>query len=98
MSLRIAFRRAAQCEFIEAAEWYEKRRTGRGAKFTAAVREVLNRVAQEPDFYAIVLDDVHEAVVSKYPYCIYYRVDSESILVLSIFHTSRDPASWQNRI
>ena len=68
MSLPINFLRAAQCEFIEAAEWYEKRRAGRGAKFTAAVREVLNRIADEPDFYANVLDDVHEALVSRYPY------------------------------
>jgi plasmid stabilization system protein ParE len=97
MSLPIVFRRAAQCEFIEAAEWYEERRPGRGAKFTAEVREVLNRIAQQPDFYPRVLEDVCEALVTKYPYCVYYRVDGERILVLSIFHTSRDPAIWQNR-
>lgn len=97
MSFTIVFRRAAQCEFMEAAEWYEKRRLGRGAKFTAAVKEVLTRIAEEPDFYAIVFEDVHEALVSKYPYCVYYRVDGERILVLSIFHTSRDPPIWQNR-
>jgi toxin ParE1/3/4 len=97
MSLTVVFRRAAQCEFIEAAEWYEKRRTGRGAKFTAAVRKVLDRIAEEPDFYAPVLEDVREALISKYPYCVYYRVDGEQILVLSIFHTSRDPAVWQGR-
>lgn len=97
MTLPIILRRVAQCEFIEAAEWYEKRRAGRGAKFTAAVRDVLSRIADQPDFYASVLDDVREALVSKYPYCVYYRVDGESILVLSIFHTSRDPTVWQNR-
>ena len=97
MSLPIVFRRSAQCEFIEAAEWYEKRRTGRGAKFTAAVREVLERIAEQPESYSQVFEDVREALVSKYPYCVYYRVDGERILVLSIFHTSRDPAVWQNR-
>ena len=97
MSLSLVFRRSAQCEFIEAAEWYEQRRSGRGAKFTAAVREVLNRIAVQPDFYALVLDDVREALVSRYPYCVYYRVEGDRILVLSIFHTSRDPATWQNR-
>jgi len=98
MTLPIVFRRAAQCEFIEAAEWYEKRRIGRGAKFTAAVREVLSRIAGQPDFYAQVLDDVREALVPKNPYCVYYRVDGERILVLSVFHTSRDPGVWQTRV
>ncbi|MBI2806994.1 MAG: type II toxin-antitoxin system RelE/ParE family toxin [Planctomycetes bacterium] len=72
MSLPIDFRRAAQCEFIEAAEWYEQHRPGRGARFTAAVRELLIRIAQQPDYYAIVLEDVREALVPKYPYWVYY--------------------------
>jgi plasmid stabilization system protein ParE len=59
---------------------------------------VLKRIAEQPDFHAQVLDDVREALILKYPYCVYYRVDGERILVLSVFHTSRDPASWQNRV
>jgi toxin ParE1/3/4 len=97
MSLPIVFLRAAQCEFIEAAEWYDKRRMGRGAKFTAAVREVLTWIGEQPDSYATVFEDICEALVSGYPYCVYYRVDGERILVVSIFHTSRDPAVWQSR-
>jgi plasmid stabilization system protein ParE len=97
MSLRVVFRGAAQIELIEAAEWYEERRKGRGAKFIAAIRKVLHQIAAEPEFYAKVFEDVRWAPVSKYPYCVYYRVESEQLLVLSIFHTSRDPEAWQNR-
>ncbi len=81
MSLPIVFRRAAQCEFDEAAEWYETRRPGCGAKFTGAVRELFDRIAEQPDFYATVLEDVREALVSTFPYCVYYRIDGERILV-----------------
>jgi toxin ParE1/3/4 len=98
MSLPIAFRRVAQCEFIEAAEWYEQRRKGRGAKFTAAVREVLTRIGETPEFYAVVFEEVREAPIAKFPYCVYYRIDGERILILGVFHTSRDPAVWQNRV
>ncbi len=98
MRLPINFLRAARNEFDEAADWYEQRQSGRGAKFTAAVRAVLDRITEQPESYAQVLDDVREALVSKYPYCVYYRVEQEQIIVLSVFHTARDPAHWQRRV
>ena len=98
MSLPIVFRRAARHEFDEAANWYEQRRPGRGAKFTAAVRELLGRIAEQPELYAQVYEDVREALVTRYPYCVYYRIDEGRILVLAVFHTARDPAIWQRRV
>lgn len=97
MSLPIVFRRAARAEFDDAADWYEQRRTGRGALFSAAVRQVLDRIADQPELYAEVFQDVREAPVMGYPYCVYYRVESGQLLVLAVFHTSRDPSNWQGR-
>jgi len=37
MSLPVVFRRLARAEFDDAADWYEQRRAGLGAAFTAAV-------------------------------------------------------------
>ena len=97
MSLPIVFRQAARNEFDAAADWYEQRRTGRGAQFTAAVRDVLNRIAEQPELYGQVFEDVREALVSRYPYCVYYRVESHQVIVLAVFHTARDPSIWQSR-
>lgn len=98
MSLPLAFRRAARYEFDEASDWYEQRRTGRGALFTAAVQEVLDRIADQPRFYALAFEDAREAPVSGYPYCVYYREEPNQVLVLAVFHTSRDPSIWQSRV
>lgn len=97
MSLPLVFRRAARAEFDDAADWYEERRTGRGSLFTAAVRKVLDRIADQPQLYAQVFQDIREAPVTGYPYCIYYRGESGQQVVLAVFHTSRDPTIWQNR-
>jgi plasmid stabilization system protein ParE len=85
----------ARDEFDAGADWYEQRRPGRGAKFTAAVRVVLDRISEQPDFYPQVFEDVREALVKKYPYCVYDRAESNQVLVLAVFHTARDPAVWQ---
>lgn len=38
MNLSVAFRRAAFRALVEAAEWYEERRTGLGVDFAAQIR------------------------------------------------------------
>ena len=97
MTLRVNLRRLAQAEFLDAADWYEQRRAGRGSDFTAAVRRVFAELAIQPDRYPEVYEDVREAPVSGYPYAVYYRVAPTQITVLAVFHTSRDPSVWQGR-
>lgn len=97
MSLPLTFLRIARVEFDNAANWYEERRAGLGAAFTASVDRVLDRIAQQPHFYAQAYEDVREALVPRYPYCVYYRVEGEHVVVLSVFHTARDPSVWQER-
>ena len=97
MSVPVVFRGAAQDEYNEAAVWYEARQTGLGAEFEAEVQAVLDAIAGQPDRYPVVAGDVREAPVSRFPYCVYYRVRPGRVVVISVFHTSRDPAVWQSR-
>jgi plasmid stabilization system protein ParE len=97
MNRTIVFRRVARFEFDEAADWYETRRARLGEDFTAAVQEVLDRVVEQPEFYAASLDDIREAPVKRFPYCIYYRTKPDTIVILAVFHTARDPGVWQSR-
>ena len=45
-----------------------------------------------------VYQDVREAMVSGYPYSAYYREEPGQVVVLSVFHTARDPSIWQSRV
>ena len=98
MSLPVNFRPVARIEFDEAADWYELRRAGLGAAFTVAVRKVIDRIGEQPQFYAEVFEDIREALVDGFPYCVYYRVETAQISVLAVFHTARDPSQWQKRL
>lgn len=97
MSLPIVFRRAARAEYDDAANWYEQLRRGLGVTFTTVVDKVLARIAIQPEYYPAVWDEVREALVPGFPYCVYYRNEPGRVLVLSVFHTSRDPSIWQGR-
>ncbi|MBL8800233.1 MAG: type II toxin-antitoxin system RelE/ParE family toxin [Planctomycetia bacterium] len=97
MKLRISLRRLARAEFLDAADWYERRRTGRGRDFMDAVRQVFAELVVQPDLYPEVHNDIREAPVPGFPDAVYYRVLSCQITAIAVFHTARDPANWQER-
>jgi hypothetical protein len=63
----------------------------------ARVREVLNRIAGNPKLHATVYADVRKAGVKRFPYVVLYREEPAEVVVISVFHTSRDPGIWQSR-
>jgi plasmid stabilization system protein ParE len=48
--------------------------------------------------HAVVLGDVRKAVVTRFPYCVFYRPHADRIEVLAVFHSKRDPTIWQSRV
>jgi hypothetical protein len=66
-------------------------------RFVAAVQKVLTDLAGHPARWAEVWSGVREAPVSKWPYFIYYQTFPDHVMVLAIFHASRDPSVWQSR-
>jgi plasmid stabilization system protein ParE len=37
-------------------------------------------------------------LVRRFPYIVYFSVETTVIVVLAVLHASRDPAEWQRRI
>jgi plasmid stabilization system protein ParE len=97
MSLPVVLRDEAQTEFDEAFDHYEGQRPGLGIQFAERVQDVFDRISANPQLHAVVLGDVRKAVVSRFPYCVYYRAEPARVQVIAVFHTSRDPSIWQGR-
>jgi len=97
MSLAVRLRRIAQSEYDDAADSYEARRKGLGIRFVTAIREVLDDISAQPDRYPEVWSGVREAMLSTWPYAIYYQIHLDHIMVIAVFHMSRNPSVWQSR-
>lgn len=98
MSLTVDLRRIARTELDHACAWYEDRREGLGIRFRVRVERTLDQIASHPLHYAEVEEGIREARVPRFPYCIYFAIEGERIVVYSVFHTSRDPEEWRSRI
>ena len=94
MAQRLVFRRAAGRDLSSAYGWYEAQRAGLGEAFLAAVNASLDAIAQFPEMFAATHGDVRRAIVARFPYAVFYRVEPQQIVVLAVLHTARDPGLW----
>jgi plasmid stabilization system protein ParE len=97
MSLAVRLLPEARAEFDAATDWYEAQRAGLGVTFVTRIRETLDRIAADPQRHAPVYLDIRKATVPKFPYVVLYREEPSKVVVISVFHTARDPSIWRAR-
>lgn len=97
MSLPVVLRRPARAEFDAAIDWYERQQPGLGAEFASQVQVVFDRISATPEMHAVVHRDVRKASVNKFPYLIFYRLRTNKLVVISVFHNKRNPSIWRSR-
>ncbi len=97
MSLPVTFHRAASAEFIEASAWYETKRIGLALEFMDEIERCVSLASKHPLQFAVVREDLRRVVANRFPYSVYFRAEQNRIVVLAVFHGSRDPAIWQAR-
>jgi plasmid stabilization system protein ParE len=68
-----------------------------GGELIAEVERVLDSIADDPLRYPIVFKDIREAIVARFPFAVYYRVKPGRVIIIAVFHCSRDPGIWQAR-
>lgn len=95
--LRVRFDARAADDLRAAIQWYEEQLGGLGDDFFASVRETMTRILSHPRLYPKV-DDLHRrALVSNFPFSVYYEAGEGEIVVVAVVHTSRHPRFWRNR-
>jgi toxin ParE1/3/4 len=97
MSLPLIINPLAENDLAEARAWYEAKQDGLGDEFLLCIEEALELIERMPRVPAKVFQDVRRALVRRFPYGIFYRVDEEQITVIAIYHARRDPRGWQGR-
>ena len=94
MTLPVVFRRHFQDDLGAGFDWYEEQRSGLGEEFLSAVQAALRSIEQFPEMFVLIHRDVRRAIVSRFPFAVFYLVESRRVVVLRVLHTARDPKLW----
>ena len=99
MSKPLEIRPAAREDFLDASEWYLSESVALKDTFVKMARETVSSVRERPRSFPVVFGpSVRRAIVKKFPFSVYFIDDGDRIIILSIFHDSRNPIIWHGRI
>lgn len=94
MTYRSTFLLRSIRELIEAKGWYENRLEGLGNRFINNLYKKIHEIENHPERYTSKINNFREAGIKSFPYLIIYRINKKEkkIVIVSIFHTSRNPS------
>lgn len=86
-------------ELEHAALWYESQRIGLGVEFVAEFDQALDFIAATPLAAPVWKEDrpYRRKTLSRFPYCLFFLVEDEVVVVLAVAHTRRRPGYWLAR-
>jgi plasmid stabilization system protein ParE len=94
MSLPLVYRRRVGRDLAEALAYYDELVEGLGERFLGSVDSTFDAIERYPEMFAKVYGDVRRAVLSQFPYAVFYRIERERVVVFRVLHTARDPRAW----
>lgn len=96
--LPVIFLDEAEAEFEEAQAWYEERSPGLGQAFVTSVQAAVERIRRSPFQFPAVDHEVRRALTRRFPYGVFYLAEEDRVVVIAVFHSSRDPRRWRSRV
>jgi plasmid stabilization system protein ParE len=88
----------AKQDLKEAVLWYEKQQEGVGERLFQNVLEKIEQISEKPKSYSTFHDEYRKASVKKFPYFIFYAIQKTFISIVAIWHKSRNPESFKERV
>jgi len=96
-SYRLLLRPEAEVDLAAAYSWYEDKDTGLGEEFLRTVEVSLLGVQKNPQTHQKIYNEIRRALTKRFPYEIFYVIDSNTVFVLGVLHARRNPALIKTR-
>jgi len=98
MAAELVLAPEAEQDVAEAYAWYEGRRPGLGEEFLSCVDASIEAICRTPRMHAVVHENYRRGLVRRFPYAVFYETGQGTVTVYAVFHTSRDPQKWRQRL
>ncbi len=85
-------------DIADAYYWYENCRDGLGEEFLNSLNDCFDAILNTPELYCIVHENYRRGLLRRFPYMVFYEYFNDKIIVYGIFHSSRDPQKWRQRL
>jgi toxin ParE1/3/4 len=102
MNWRVEFAQGVESDVAEAAEWYETRQPGLGARFVEEIIQVWDALEENPFLGSRrhPTKNIRWRYSDRFPYRIIYEVleAKQTVRVAAVLHAARHDRHWRRRI
>jgi len=84
--MRYSFLAPARAELREAIDFYDDRRPGLGADFSAEVKSTIDRILLNPTTWARTSERSRRCRLRRFPYAVIYQIRGDEILIAARPH------------
>ncbi len=88
---------AARVDILAAYDWYAERNPSIAEPFQAHLDTTVRRIAEQPERYQLVHWQLRRALLSRFPFGVFFQVLPGLVQIVGVIHTSRNPALWRGR-
>ena len=97
MTLPVVWIPEADADLREAHAWYDRIHPDLGMRFALAVDAAVEVIAQSPLRFQVLHRDIRRVGVKRFPYGVFFKVESHRIVVIACMHGRRNPRRWKIR-
>jgi plasmid stabilization system protein ParE len=72
-------------------DWDEDQSPGLGDRFLNSMNTKVKRIAKQPQEFMFVSRNVQRAHLNKFPYCIFFTKEAQTIIILRVRHQKQKP-------
>jgi len=92
MIYKLVLRKRALNQIQKSYDFYESKSFGLGDRYIATVEKYIERITVNPKHFQIKREGIREAYLQKFPFVIVFQIVNDTIIIYSVFHTSRNPS------
>ncbi|WP_340102537.1 type II toxin-antitoxin system RelE/ParE family toxin [Rhodohalobacter sp. 8-1] len=97
MTYSVSISSAAEDDLRKAFLWYKEKGVNLAKDFVRETDETIDEVQIHPLHSQVKYGNVRVRYMEKFPYGFHYQIKGSKILIISVFHTSRNPDIWEKR-
>jgi hypothetical protein len=95
---RIVITSIAENDILIGKNWYNSQHNKLGDEFISEIENKIQVIQSNPYLCSIIKKDIRKALVKRFPFGIYYFVNSDVINIFAVIHFSRNPKTWKHRL
>lgn len=98
LNYTVSYASRVEQDIKEAIFHYDKQLSGLGDRFFEEYLQYIEVIKRNPFIFQLRYKKVHLAPLRNFPFLIFYIIEQENILILSVVNSFKNPDKWPESI